>query len=112
MDTKDYFYLMKSYGNTNIPWELRGYSDADYAKDNDTQKSVTGYIVLNNGAVITFHSQIQKTVTLSVTEAEYSSIMKVYFKILFFHVILLFIGVVVEYPISVTLELYYYQRTH
>ena len=103
---------MKPDGNTNRPWELRGYSDADYVGNNDTQKIVIGYIVLINRSVITCHSQIHKTVTLSVIEAEYSSIMKVYFKILFFHVILLFIGVVVEYPISVTLELYYYQRTH
>ena len=32
--------------NINGTWELHGYSDADYAGDNDTQKSVTVYIVL------------------------------------------------------------------
>ena len=60
---------MKLDGNINGPWELRVYSDADYTGDNNTWKSVTGYIVLTNRSVIAWRSQIQKTVTLSVTEA-------------------------------------------
>ena len=36
---------------------------------------MTGYIVLINGAVIDWHSKIQETVKLSVTEAEYLEIM-------------------------------------
>ena len=36
IDTEDYFYQMKPYGNINRPWELRDNSDADYAIDNDT----------------------------------------------------------------------------
>ena len=53
----------------NRLWELRGYSDADYVGDNDTQKSMTRCIVMINRAVIAWHSQSQKTVTISVTEA-------------------------------------------
>ena len=41
--------------NTKRTWEIRGYSDADYTGDNDTRKSVTGYIVLNNGTLIDWH---------------------------------------------------------
>ena len=41
IDTKDYCYQMKPYRNINGPWELRGNSDAHYAGDNDTWKSVT-----------------------------------------------------------------------
>ena len=55
--TKNYCYQMKPYGNINVPWELRGYCDTDYAGDNDTKKSVTGYIFLINRAVITWISQ-------------------------------------------------------
>ena len=40
--TKYYCYQMKPDANINVPWELCVYSDADYAGDNDTQKSVTG----------------------------------------------------------------------
>ena len=51
INTTDYCYQKKSDGNINGPWEIRGYSDADYAGDNDTKKSVTGYIVQINGSV-------------------------------------------------------------
>ena len=61
-----------------------------YIGDNDTQKSVTRYIVIINGAFIAWRLQIQKIVTLSVTEAEYSVITEVCFEILFVHAILLF----------------------
>ena len=40
--TKHDFYQIKLDGNTNVPWEPCSYSDADYAGDNDTQKSMTG----------------------------------------------------------------------
>ena len=36
IDTKQYCYQMKPDGNTNGPWELRGYSDINYTGDNDT----------------------------------------------------------------------------
>ena len=78
--------------------------DVDYAGDNNTHKTVTGYIVLINKEVIAWRLQNQKTVTLSVIEAKYSTIMEVYCKILFFHAILLFMRVVVEYPITIYVD--------
>ena len=96
MDKKYYCYQMKPDRNINGPWELRGYSDVVYAGDNVTSKIITGYIVLINGAIITCHFQIQKTVTLSVIEAEYSEITELCCKILFVRAILLFMGAVVE----------------
>ena len=91
---------MKPARNINGPWELRGYSDVVYAGDNVTSKIITGYIVLINGAIITCHFQIQKTVTLSVIEAEYSEITEVCCRILFLRAVLFFIGVVVKYSIT------------
>ena len=61
IDTKYYCYKMKPERNINGPWEQNGYSDADYEEDNDTRKSMTGYIVLINGAVIACHLKSQKT---------------------------------------------------
>ena len=100
IDTKYYCYQMKPDGNINGPWELRGYSDADYTGDNDTRKTTTGYIFIINRAIINWNSQSQKTVTLSVTEDEYSAITEVCCEILFVHEILLFMGVVAEYLIT------------
>ena len=59
---------MKPDEYINGPCEICLYSDADYAGDNDTRKSMTGYIVIINGAVIAWNSRSQKTVTLSTTE--------------------------------------------
>ena len=66
IDKKDYCYQMKPEGNLNGLWELHGYSDTDYAGDNDTWKSMSGSIVLINRVVIEWNLQSQKTVTLSV----------------------------------------------
>ena len=72
IDTKYDCSQMKPDRNINRPWELCGYSDADYAGDNSTRKVVTGYIVLVTRSVIACFSLNQKTVTLSVIEYEYS----------------------------------------
>ena len=55
-DKKDNCQHMEPDRNINVPWELGGYSNADYIGDNDTCKSVTGYIFLINGAVISWRS--------------------------------------------------------
>lgn len=50
--------------------EIKGVSDANYATDVDTRKSVSGFSVFLNGAPVSFKSVQQKVVTLSTTEAE------------------------------------------
>ena len=55
-DTRYYCYQMKLDGNINGPWYIREYIDADYAGDNNTLKSVTGYIIIIHGAVVSLCS--------------------------------------------------------
>ena len=50
---------------------LRGHCDADYAGDEDTRKSTTGYVFQIQGGAISWRTGRQKSVTLSSTEAEY-----------------------------------------
>lgn len=50
---------------------LQAYSDADYAKDINTRRSLTGYVFIKNGAAITWATQRQQSVALSTTEAEF-----------------------------------------
>ncbi len=57
-------------GSRNFEFTIGGRSDSDCAKDPQTRKRVSGGRVLLNGAPVTFRSSTQKTVALSVTEAE------------------------------------------
>ncbi|KAK9048691.1 hypothetical protein SSX86_032343 [Deinandra increscens subsp. villosa] len=50
---------------------ITGYVDADFAKDRDKGRSVTGYLFQLCGNTVSWRSSLQKIVALSSTEAEY-----------------------------------------
>jgi hypothetical protein len=54
--------------------ELKAYCDADYAGDNKTRKSTTGRLITINDSPVSWFSRLQKTVSLSTTEAEYNAL--------------------------------------
>jgi hypothetical protein len=58
-----------TFGATNTG--LEAYCDADYAGDQDTRRSTTGYLFTLNGGAISWSSRLQPTVAVSTTEAEY-----------------------------------------
>lgn len=68
-----YLKRTKDYGLCYTPSKsnLKGYSDADYAKDTSTDRSLTGYVFMKNGAAVTWATQRQQSVALSTTEAEF-----------------------------------------
>lgn len=47
------------------------YADADWANDGVGRKSTSGYLLLFNGAPVSWHCSLQSVVALSSTEAEY-----------------------------------------
>jgi hypothetical protein len=51
--------------------ELEGYSDADFAGDVNDRKSTSGYVFMDQGAVISWRSKKQTVVAQSTAEAEY-----------------------------------------
>jgi Reverse transcriptase (RNA-dependent DNA polymerase) len=53
------------------PGELECYSDADYASDVETRKSVSGILCMYSGAAISWASRRQQSVSLSTTESEF-----------------------------------------
>ena len=57
-------------GNKEHEFIISGHSDSDYAKDTQMRKSISGYRVLLEGAPVMFKSSTQKSVELSVCEAE------------------------------------------
>ena len=59
------------------------YIDAGYVGDNYTWKSVTVCAIIINRVIISWFSDIHKTIMLPVTEAEYSEVAELCCKILF-----------------------------
>jgi len=57
-------------GNDNFYFKIRGVSDSDYAKDTQTRRSISGYVVYLEEAPVMHRSATQKTVALSLCEAE------------------------------------------
>ena len=51
--------------------EMRAYSDADWAGDQDDRHSTSGFVCQLSGGAISWSSKKQATVALSTTEAEY-----------------------------------------
>lgn len=61
---------IKYYNTKRSEYEIIGYSDSDFAGDEQSSKSTTGYVMLFNGAPFHWKTQLQKHITLSSTEAE------------------------------------------
>jgi hypothetical protein len=72
-------YLLKSK-HVGITYEgmlgtqLVAYSDADWAGNRDDRRSVSGMVLMMCGAPVVWRSTSQKTVALSLTEAEYMAL--------------------------------------
>ena len=54
--------------------DLQAHADASWASDEDTARSVTGYVMTVNSTAVSWKSQRQKTVAMSSTEAEYMAL--------------------------------------
>ena len=68
-------------GSTDLPLcfgrsklTVQGFVDADFAGDQDTRKSTTGYVFMVGSTAVSWVSRLQKIVTLSTTEAEYVAV--------------------------------------
>jgi len=86
-------------GDKNV--KLEAYVDSDFAGNTDDRKSVTGYVVLLNGSVISWKSKKQPTVTLSSMEAEYVALTYCVMEIQFVMNLLKEMGVAVDTPVIV-----------
>lgn len=84
----------------NDKWILTCYTDSDWAGDEDDRKSVSGWLVKLNGAVICWGSRTQGLTSLSSTEAEYIAVSEVAKEVLFAKTVLEFVrGKEIKLPI-------------
>lgn len=52
-------------------WSMTVYTDSNWAGDKDNRRSVSGYIIFLKGVPILWKSRLQRTISLSSSEAEY-----------------------------------------
>lgn len=67
-------HLGITYGTSEVdpkPYGLMGYANSNYAGDPEDRKSVMGHCFFINGAVASWCSKKQQTVSTSTTEAKY-----------------------------------------
>jgi hypothetical protein len=79
---------------------LHGYSDSSYAEDLDTRRSVSGHMFLLGGAAISWSSKLQRTVSLSSTEAEYVEVSEAARQALWFRNLIKELGDPIKEPIT------------
>ena len=91
-------------GGKDFRFKLRGISDADYAKQVDDRKSVSGYSVLLEDAPIVTKSKTQSNVTVSVAEAELMAAMECAQTMLFARQILESLQLKVELPMLLEID--------
>jgi hypothetical protein len=91
-------------GNPNFEFIIEGRSDSDYAKDTDTRQSVSGSAVFLEGAPVVMRSSSQKSVTLSVTEAEQTAAVQTAQDMLFVMRIMESLGLKVKKPMLLKLD--------
>jgi len=83
---------------------VEGYSDSNYATDPENRRSVTGYSVMINGAVVSFKSVQQKTVSLSSCEAELFAMVSCAQEMVFIKNIFESIGMEVDLPMKLNCD--------
>ena len=83
LDTQNIRLKLKPEDNNNKQWELKAYSDADFAGDKETRISIMGYVVYFMNVPVCWRSKGQKSVTLSTTEEEYVACSEVVKDVLF-----------------------------
>ena len=91
-------------GNKSYKFNIRGCSDSDYAKHVEDRKSITGYSTYLNDAPIFNKSKTQKSVTLSVSEAELIAAVECAQTMLFVRQILNSVGLSIEKPMILEID--------
>ena len=101
LDTKTFCLKIQPKFDSKIFWNLKVFSDSDWAGDPETRISVTGFIVYLQNVPVCWRSKSQRGVTLSSSEAEYVAMSEAVKEIRFIYFILRDIGIEVELPIVV-----------
>jgi len=104
-DTRDYGLKIKPViDKADNAWNITVFSDSDYARDVETQVSVTGFCIFLLGVPISWQSKSQRSVTLSSSKAEFVALSKAAKEIKFVVQVMQSIGISVKLPIIVRVD--------
>ena len=84
--------------------QLMAYCDASWAADKDDRRSRSGGVIFFNGILLHAWSRKQKTVALSTAEAEYYSMSTAIQNLLFFKILLNFLGLLKDKPMVLNVD--------
>ena len=74
LEVKNFGVKLEQTGNINKPWEIICFSNSDYAGDPVSGRSISGFIQYVLGVLVSWQSKVQKSLTLSSSEAEWVSL--------------------------------------
>jgi hypothetical protein len=101
-DTPDLGLRMEP--TVNDEWEVKVYSDSDWAGDKDSRKSVSGYILFLCNVPVCWRSKSQAAISLSSSEAEMYALTEAVKEIPFIIQVLLFMNVKIKLPVEVKVD--------
>ena len=104
LDTRYYGLKIEPKKPIDECWDIVCYSDSDYGGDQDTRRSVTGYIIYLLGVPICWRSKSQNVISLSSAEAELYALSEASKEIKFIAQVLLSLGIKVKMPITVRVD--------
>ena len=71
LDRKNLGLKIELMGNSNKPWEIVCFGNSDYAGDTVSRRSISFFILYVLVVPVSWQSKLQKSVSLSSSEAEY-----------------------------------------
>ena len=91
-------------GNSKFKFKIHGRSDSDYAANTDDRRSISGGRVFVNQSLVVMINAAQKSVTLSVTEAEGASGVTTAQDMMYIYRTLASVGLSVELPMVLEMD--------
>ena len=103
LDTEGYGLKLKPVSEDEL-WRLTAYTDSDWAGDQETRISVSGYILYFGSVAAAWRSRGQKSVCLSSSEAEYVALSECVKDVRFVMKIMRELGVEPPTPVVVRID--------
>ena len=104
LDTRNLGLKLCPTGSKEEPWNIVCFTDSDYAGDEQSRRSVSGYIIYVHGMPVQFRSKSQQSVTLSSTEAEWMALSEAVKDILFLKHLCESMRIQIARPITVRVD--------